>query len=149
MSSASESPHRSKRSEILRWLCVLPAAILAQLAVRYAVGVVAQSAGWRTDNDLSPSSLVLLFLAYALPAVAFVIAGAKTAPRYVMATSIGLALLGLLLSLMTHLVGQHLAGNRVGIVNYMHFFAESAGFLAGATVLALGTRKNRPTKTAT
>lgn len=130
MSSTSELPRRSRRFEILRWLCVLPAAVLAQITVRYAVGAVAVLAGyggWRTDNEFSSSLFPGLFLAYALPAAAFVVAGAKTAPRHVAATAIGLALLGLLLSVMTHLAGQHLAGNRVGIVNYMHFFAESAG----------------------
>jgi hypothetical protein len=39
------------------------------------------------------------------PKSAFVIAGAKTAPRYQRATAIVLTLLGFLLSLMTHVIG--------------------------------------------
>ncbi|MSR56636.1 MAG: hypothetical protein EXS05_03050 [Planctomycetaceae bacterium] len=57
------------------------------------------------------------------------------APRRQMATAIVLTVLGLFVSLMTHVVGQHLAGNHVGIVNYTHLFAESAGVLGGAAYI--------------
>jgi hypothetical protein len=48
-----------------------------------------------------------------------------------------LALVGFLFSLMTHVIAQHLAGHRVGIGSYTHFFAESAGALSGAACILL------------
>jgi hypothetical protein len=80
------------------------------------------------------------------PKSAFVIAGAKVAPRRRSATAIVLALLGLLLSLMTHVIAQNLAGNRLGIVNYTHLFAESAGVLGGAAYIVLEDWRNRRTE---
>jgi hypothetical protein len=61
----------------------------------------------------------------------FVIGGALTAPRHRAATAILLAVIGVLLSLLIHVVGQHLAGNRVGSINYVQFLAESMGLLSG------------------
>ena len=74
---------------------------------------------------------------------AFVIAGAKMAPRHQRTTAIVLAVAVVCVSLMTHVVGQHLAGNRVGSVNYMHMLAESAGALVGAACICWHVWRNR------
>ena len=57
------------------------------------------------------------------------------APRHQIATAFGLTGLGIGWSLMTHVIVQHLAANRVGLVNYIHFSAESAGLLGGAACI--------------
>ena len=69
------------------------------------------------------------FLWHLPPDAAFVIAGAKMAPRNQKTTAIVLTLFGLLFSLMTHVISQHLAGRRLGITNFMDLGAESAGAL--------------------
>ena len=65
------------------------------------------------------------------------------APRRQMGTAIVLAVLGIVFSLLTHIVSQHLHGNRVGTTNYLHFLAESAGVLGGAGYILVRVRRNR------
>jgi hypothetical protein len=137
---------RKKLIEMLRWVCVLPAAVLGEIVVRYAIGLCVRTAGdggWRPFGDSTPASFLWTLLCYAPPESAFVIAGAMLAPRRPMTTAIVLAVLRFILSLMTHVVGQHLAGNHVGITNYLHLFAESAGLLTGAAYIAWQSAKNR------
>jgi len=148
----SELTGRGKLFEVLRWLCVLPTALLGDIVVQFVIGAVVQIAsygGWGGLGDSNIAYALGVFLYYVPRKSAFVIAGAKMAPRHQMATAIGLTVLGLLFSLMTHVVGQHLAGNRVGIVNYTHFVAESAGVLGGAAYILLQVwRKARAGTTA-
>ena len=135
-----------KRIEILRWLCVLPAALLGGLVVQFTLRAVLQitrSAGLGVQGDSTIGYAITLIFGYVLPKSAFVIAGAKTAPRHQTATSIALAVVGVALSLMTHVVGQHLAGNRVGSVHFIHAVSESAGLLVGAAFILVRVRSNR------
>ena len=83
-----------------------------------------------------------VFHSYVPPKSAFVIAGAETAPRHQGATAIELTLLGLLFSLMTHVIGQHLAGIRVGTTNDMHMFAQSPGLFGRAAHILLPNRRD-------
>lgn len=137
MTPFSELTGRARRIEVLRWLGVLPAALLGDFVVHFILGAVVHFAsygGWGTGGS-NIAYVLSLFLYYVPRKSAFVIAGAKTAPRHQAPAAIVLTLLGLVLSLMIHVVGQHLAGNRVGIVNYTHFVAESAGVLGGAAYI--------------
>jgi hypothetical protein len=139
MKPFSELTNRERSIEVLRWLGVLPAAVLAHFAARFALGSVvllASHAAWGFD-DSTIAYYLKVILYYLPPKSAFVIAGAKMAPRHQRATTIALTVVGVIFSLMTHVVGQHLAGNRVGIVNYTHFVAESAGVLVGAGYILL------------
>ena len=147
MKRFSELASDAKLIEVLRWVCVLPAAVLGAFVVQYIVHAVVQIAdygGW----DLRDSSLgyaLRVFIYYVLRKAAFVIAGAKMAPRHQVATAIVLAVLGILSSLMIHIAGQHLVGNYVGLVNYTHFLAESAGALGGAAGIAVHDWRKRRT----
>jgi hypothetical protein len=141
MKPFSELSRRAKLIEVLRWLGVLPAALLADFAVLRIVGAVfavahlVGSGRWGTPGDSGIAYPLSVLLYYVPRQLAFVVAGAKVAPRHQTATAIVLTGLGIFVSLMTHVVGQHLAGNRVGTTNYTHFLAESAGLLSGAGCL--------------
>jgi hypothetical protein len=136
----SELTGRGKLIEVLRWLCVLPAAVLVDNATQFAVDAAVQIASY-VGLGILRDSIIVYFLSvlldYVLPKSAFVVAGAKMAPRYQRATAIVLALLGFSFSLMTHVISQHLAGRRLGIHNYTHLFAETAGVLGGAAYMSL------------
>lgn len=124
---------RPELIEVLRWIAVLPAAVLGAMAVQFLIGALVQltrHGGWDILGG-SSVSYPALFLLYMPRKAAFVIAGALTAPRHHIATALVLAVLGLCISLMIHIIGQHLAGNHVGPANYTHFLAESAGLLCG------------------
>jgi hypothetical protein len=148
MKPFSELTGRARRIEVLRWLCVLPAAVLGVVVVQILVGAVVRIAGyggWGIPGDSNIAYCLRLFFFYVPAKSAFVIAGAKMAPRRQLATAIVLALFGFLFSLMTHVVRQHLTGNRVGIGNYTHFFAESAAALGGAAYILVQGWRNRRT----
>jgi hypothetical protein len=147
MKPFSELTGRGRLVEVLRWLCVLPAAVLVHTALELVVEATVQIAsfgGWGIFGDSNIAYLPRLFLFYVSPKAAFVIAGAKTAPRYQRATAIVLTLLGFLFSLLTHVISQHRAGRRVGITNYTHLLAESVGLLVAAAYIVLEVRKNMP-----
>jgi hypothetical protein len=128
MTQAHEPARRTKLIEAIRWLCVLPAAALGSVAVQLLLAVLAQVAGpdgWR------------MFLYYVVREAAFVMAGALMAPRRRTATAIVLAVLAIAASLLKHILGQYLAGNHVGSVNYLHFCLESAGAVIGVAFVVL------------
>ena len=148
MRRISELTRNGKLIEALRWLCVLPAAVLGDSAVQFIVGAAAQIVGLGGSRSLSDSGiayLLTLFLYYVPRKAVFVVAGATMAPRRRIATAIVLAVLGISLSLVIHVLGQHFAGNRVGLVNYTHFSLESAGILGGAAFIVFWDWSNRST----
>jgi hypothetical protein len=104
--------------------------------------------GWGVGGDSSIAYWLMIFLNYVPRKLAFVCAGATTAPRYQRTTAIGLAVLGIFVSLMIHVVGQHLAGNHVGLINYTHLIAESVGALGGAACIFLRDWRKGRTDTA-
>jgi hypothetical protein len=129
MGPSSDVNARNGRS-ILRWLSALPAALLAEIVVRFLLGAV------------SPAGNVQIVLLDALPAFAFVLAGAYVAPRRLTA-AIVLTLCMIARSLTQHILIQQFAGGYVGVTNYTHFLAESAGALCGVIYIALQIGKNR------
>jgi hypothetical protein len=149
MKPFSELTVRGRLIEVLRWLGVLPVAVWAGIALEFVVVVAGQIASfgeWGILGDSNIAYVLRMLLFYVATKSAFVIAGAKTAPRYQRATAIVLTLLGFLFSLLTHVISQHLAGRRVGITNYTHLFAESAGMLAGAAYIFSKVSRNGRTE---
>jgi hypothetical protein len=141
MQPFSELTGGRKLTEVLRWLGVLPLALLADIAALQIVSAMFAAAHLvgNAGGDFFIESIipdpVRVFLYYVPRQSAFVIAGAKTAPRHQMATAIVLTVVGICFSLMTHVVFQHLGGNRVGFTNYMHLAIESVGLLGGAAFI--------------
>ena len=133
MKSFSELTRKEKVVELLRWIIVPPAAVLGVLAVRIIAGVVKPPAVAQPPGS-SPMPapdfrFFLLPIFSILMGAAFVIAGAKTAPRGRLATAIVLAGLWSLEALMSHVLMQPSRGIR----NYTDFIVEAVG-AAGAAV---------------
>jgi hypothetical protein len=129
--------------EVLRWICVLPAAFLAEFAVQVITTLVPQGDMFKW-GDASPSPIVFalqLLVAYTIPKAAAVVAGAKMAPRFRLATSIVLAASVTLMTLSDHVIFQ----SNPGITNYSHFTAETAGAVFGAAYIFY-SEKVRPRK---
>jgi VanZ family protein len=147
MKSFSERTVPGRLVEVLRWLCVLPAAVLGHVAAQFVVDAVlqvARYAGWDIFGGSSIANSLIRLMWHLPPNAAFVIAGAKMAPRHQKTTAIVLTLIGLVFSLMNHVISQHyFAGRRLGFNNYMDLCAESAGALGGAAYIMLQVRKNR------
>jgi hypothetical protein len=146
MQSFSEITGREKLIEIVRWFCVLPTAALGDFVASLVVRAVVRIASYGGLGFLGNSTFAywfVLFLSYGPQKAVFVVSGSKMAPRRQLTSSIVLAVLGISLSLMTHVLGQHLAGNHVGMVNYSHLFAESAGLLSGAAYMVFQIARKR------
>jgi hypothetical protein len=93
---------KEKGIELLRWVCVLPAAILGDYVgyiIGGTVGRLAQIVGLvHPPSDDSGINRTLRYLIWMFPeGVASVIAAAKTAPRYRLATASVAAVLWILL----------------------------------------------------
>ncbi len=115
---------RPKPVEVLRWIGVLPAAVLVDIAARYLGSLVARFAiaAWGAERE---SNLVfsIQLLAYAFAGSGFVLAAAFTAPRSRRFTAVVMAIAWTLLSLFTHVLTQ----SHPGPTNYWHLAAETAG----------------------
>src|SRR4051812_45141551 len=110
MKPFSELTGRGKLIEVFRWLGVLPVAVIADVATQFvgeAVVQIARYVGWDMFGASTFANPLDLFLFYLTPKSALVIAGAKTAPRHQRATAIVVTLLGILFSLLTHVISQH------------------------------------------
>lgn len=111
-------------STILRWLAVLPAAILARYVAHVVFGLASAAVAALVGEDVSYYLRLLLY--YAPKNAAFVLVGATVSPRP-LPTAIVLATGSIALSLLIHILGQQ----RVGLTNYLHFSAETVGALLG------------------
>ena len=125
---------------IVRWLAVVPAAVLAGWVAHVACGMLSMAVASTLSE--SASLYVRLLLYYAPKDAAFVIAGAKIAPRP-LATAVALAVAATAISLMVHI----LVPRTVGVTNYLHFAAESAGAIFGAALTYATTRTHRDEST--
>lgn len=132
---------------IVRWLLVLPASFVAAAAVQMiggtAVNIAMRLVG---AGESTAAEWLQLAVAYFVAACAFVVAGAKVAPRRQSATAVVLAVVGIGPALTQHVVVQQLAGNRVGTTNYLHAGLEMAGLLAGVAVMITSQRMRRPAR---
>ena len=147
MKPLSERGGRGIPIEVLRWLCVVPAAVLGDRVAQYVVGSARNRPRRRADirGDSIIACPLTLILFNVAPRSAFVIAGAKMAPRYQRATAVMLTVLGFYFSLMTHVISQQRAGRRIGFHNYSHLFAETAGGLGVTAYILWEVWRNQPT----
>jgi hypothetical protein len=124
-------------STILRWIAVLPAAILASWVTYYVLGMASMVIAGLIGDEAS--FYLRLVLVYAPKNAAFVLGGSAVSPRSVH-TAIVLAIVAVALSLVIHILGQQ----RVGAVNYLHFTLESIGALLGVVVAYVITLLRKP-----
>lgn len=120
---------RVRPIELLRWICVLPAAGVGGAAVQSLGRNVNRFvlSGWGAQSGSSvPFSLQLCV--YAFSAAAFVLAGGWMAPRCRVQTALVMAILGTVLSLLKHILLQA----HPGVVNYLHLSAETLGGVVAA-----------------
>lgn len=132
---------RVKPVELLRWICVLPAAVIGGFAAQYLGSIVGRFAidSWGAVSE-SHIAFSIQLLVYAIAAGAFVLAGAFTAPRNRRIAALVLAIAGTLLSLLKHVLSQ----SNPGTVNYLHLAAETAGAaLTAAYVFYLEKARGR------
>jgi hypothetical protein len=122
----------------LRWAGVLPAAILARVAIEYIpeIAFMMVAIPLHEAPDLTYVALLLHLPFYVAKEAGFVIAGAKVAPQGRVATAIVLATMRLPLSLGTHVLLQ----THRGTTNYLHLALESTGTLLGVVYIALSER---------
>ena len=125
--TTSPDPPRNWSIELLRWVCVLPAAVLAAFVTKWIVRLVSSVIiyGWGSPAESDFVHWALVLLHYPTKEFAFIAGGAVMAPRARPATAIVLAAAAILASLAIHLLGQ------VGFWNYTHFGLESAGAVLG------------------
>jgi hypothetical protein len=133
MRSFAELNTSEKCLELLRWVCVVPAAVLAGMAPRYLASLLMPPALAQPPG--MPPATVPYFQRYYLPylvgfvmAAAFVIVGARTAPRRRVPVAIMLAGLWMLFSFIIHVL-PHLGH---GPQHYRHFYVA----VLSATVAA-------------
>ena len=91
MKSFSELTRKEKVIEVVRWVCVLPVAMLASLVGHLlTVAIVVQPVmnGWSHEGT---GRWLRHLIGGFLGGAAFVVAGAKTAPRFRRATALVLA----------------------------------------------------------
>jgi len=123
----------AKAIEILRWIGVLPAAVLGRFAYGTILAAIyrvkAVPGGVLPDTSALGHWLQLLIF-YPPPIAIFVVAGAMMAPRRRLATAVVLAAPAIALSLTIHV----LLPDHVGVNNYKHFTAETTGAII-ATIL--------------
>lgn len=124
---------------ILRWLAVIPVAILAGCVVHFLLGTVCAIAAQFLSTSVT--HYLRLLLCYAPKNAAFVFAGATLSPRPV-PTAIVLATAAIVISLLTHIISQR----TVGLTNYLHFAAETVGALLGVVAIYVAPRVLRPAK---
>ncbi len=121
---------RSNKSvESLRWIGVVPAAVLGGMAAQFATGRVGAwlRSGLGMESGSSGAFAVQLIL-FALTAGAFVLAGGFMAPHRQARTAFLLAIAAMGFSLLKHVLLQ----SHPGWVNYCHLAAETFGSLAAA-----------------
>lgn len=117
---------------ILRWLGVIPAALLA--------GWLSYGLGGLFTFLREPYYPAFLFpLLFLIPSGAlFTICGAMTAPQRRLHVATLLATCCIILSLQRHVLGQR----SPGLTNLMHFTGESLGAAIGVLVVYYITRRN-------
>jgi hypothetical protein len=113
---------------VLRWIAVLPGAVIGSLAAKVVGGILGLliTALISLGGTVDPHSvyyyeyLVLLFVHFPR-GLGFVLAGAVIAPRFRLITAVLLGLFWTCQSLMIHVLGQQ----NPGYNNYTHFAAET------------------------
>jgi hypothetical protein len=137
MKRFSELSAAGKAFEIVRWICVLPAACLASLLPRFASALllptpVIQPPGF--TPAASPSDILVLLRQWLFPpltAIGFVLAGSLVAPRHRRYVALVLTVLLLGEAFLSH-VFVHLGRGRP---NYGDFAGIALAALASAALI--------------
>jgi hypothetical protein len=135
MTPFAELTGRQKVIEVLRWLAVVPAAVLSVAALRIIARFVMPPLVIQPPGTpvipVSEGRLLLVRALYILMGLAFVIAGASMAPRWHFATAVVLSLVWIgysfLYQVLVHL-GQ-------GPPHYVYFALESVSAACGAVAI--------------
>ncbi len=116
--------------DFLRWLFVLPAALLASWSIHGAGNVLLSTVGLYLRGPSYPE--FLFPLQQLLPSgIVFVLAGTWMAPSRRQVAVIALVVLGLSLSWLIHVITQPAPG----LTNFMHATGDSLGLVIGAAVV--------------
>lgn len=150
MKSFSELTGKEKSVELLRWLLVpIVAAIVPVVPNVIGALVMPRLAAPLPGTSPTPDlpRIVLPWIFLGLTGAAFVIAGAKTAPRSRLTTAIVLAALWSLSALLSHVLMQPSPGIR----NYEHFTVTALSAVGGAAYLfrsekSKGQQPGQPTQ---
>lgn len=101
MKSFSELTRREMAIELLRWICVVPIAILVGLAGHLLIVTIALPI--MRELSYEGTGRWLRHLIGGIPSgVAFVVAGAKTAPRFHRGTAVALAICSITSAIVVH-----------------------------------------------
>ena len=133
IASTSNEKNRSGVG-VLRWVCVLPCAYVAHWlfeGLGHALFSFLRSQAY--------PEFIFPLLQYFPSGIALTFAGALIAPSRKVTVSIGLGILWLPLTWLTHVFGQ----STVGIVNYMHATGGSLGALTGIALAARHVSRSR------
>ncbi len=141
MSMASLPMNREKAITWLRWACVLPAAVLGSFAAQFLAALAGRLVvfAWGSPAESHVVYYLLLVLFYAPKEAGFVVAGANTAPRARFVVATVLAVVGMLISLIVHIVRQ----SHPGVVNYTHVAVECTGSALGLAYVLYCARRVR------
>jgi hypothetical protein len=130
MKPFAELSRGARGIELLRWILVLPAAVAPRLAIGGIVSILIRPLlAAPVGSPPASSSAYRDFVVracYMLTSAAFVLAGAKMAPRFRVATAIGLAFGLSVYSFLSHVL-VHLGR---GTPHYIHFGLEAAACAA-------------------
>ena len=138
MADSQPKPHRW--TEVLRWLAVLPAAMIAWWISGGVLSFLPSLVGLDLRGTVYPTFLFPL-LFYLGSGVAFTLVGGLIAPAKRIATSMTLAILCILMSVQVHIMGQ----SNPGLTNYMHSTGEALGAVIGVGVLYRVRRSRQQT----
>ncbi len=141
MTSFDPAQHNSRAWDGIRWILVLPAALLSGFVVRLAAAMLLRTSAAAPAAASAMATSVRSLLVYVLGSAVLVVAGGLTAPRKRVLVATVLAGLFLVLSALRHLIVQYAAGNRVGSANFTHFGLEALGLLAGAACIVIVDRR--------
>src|SRR5438105_1250612 len=125
--------------ELLRWICVLPAAIVVGTAAKYVLGLLAMALRTASLSAFGTWGRWLFGIGHVPMGAAVVFAAAMVAPRYHVTTALVLATGKIGLALTAHI----LRPTTVGFVNYAHFAAESLGAVCGVICVAAIVHRRR------
>lgn len=132
MKPFSALTRKEKAIELLRWLCVLPAAALGDLAGKIVYGGVAALL-LRDLTYEGTDRWVRHVTACLLSGIAVVVTGAKMAPRCRRTTAMVLAVIAVALATRTHWVVH---GDDLPVI------AEAVGVACGVVVVLCAERRN-------
>ncbi len=136
MSESQPNTRGSRGIEILRWIAIVPAAVIAGWLFAGVFGFLLSRIGIDLRGSAYPAFLFPLL--QLLPSgLAFTVAGALIAPRSRVIVAIVLAIVCISLSILRHIVGQ----SSPGLTNYMHVSGELLGAVIGVLYLAVRSRK--------